>query len=911
MKVLKKSFAAALALTFVVGLLPTACAAENAQEDAHVITLSSAQTEDGSFTHAATLDGAAVAEYDYTWNVDPTVDHGEVKNAPAEYYTGTAPSGEDSVYIAHDIFYFPELPQEDFVLVNRDGDTEWAYYYPIEGYEEYIFGTLPAGSMGFTSSSFPTQMMHSAQDAYQNAVLHITQAGTYILEGEWHGQIWIDLGDTDDTFTDENAKVTVILNGVDVTCTVASALVFYSVYECDNTWEDRESYSATVDTANAGANVIIADGTVNNFEGTNIYRMYKTTYKKDGVTQKKQRKVDGAFYSYVSMNIDGGDEDTGVLNITSGFEGLDTELHLTINGGNVRIFSQDDGINVNEDGVSVVTFNGGSTHILAGLGSEGDGVDSNGFLVVNGGTVISMANPRSDSGLDSDCGSYVNGGTVVALGSTMDWAEADDSSEAGHVTMNLRFSSSQSADEAIIITDAEGNVVFAYDPDKDEVAGSQVRWYQGAVISCESLEVGESYYVYVGGDVYGDEVMGIYDVSTVTGFSEDAKRQGYTGTDGFGFGFGGFGGMMGGDFLDNLDLEQVAQLLPEGVDLEQIKQLLSEGGDFKQILELFPDDFDFSQFMQFLPGGFDFDPADRDGRGDFDFTQMGPNNRENAMDNGMNSEMGERPQRPDDMGGMTMPDGGNAPAMPNGEAAPAMPEGGETPAMPEGMEIPAMPEGMEGGFMGGGRFDGMNSADADAQINGVFTMTDKVNSFSGVCDYTEPDVRFSDVTEDDWYYDAAQYVSEKGLMSGTSAGAQPTFSPMQTIDQGSVVTILARMNGVDTSGEIWYQAGMDWAAEAGISTESDPAHAVTREELAGMLYRCAQSQGKGFQGAWAFRLTYTDLDQMSDEAYEAVAWCTMNGVFTGKGDGSLDPQGVATRAELAAVLMRLCQTLEQ
>lgn len=551
MKKIQVLLSAFIALCMVIAVAPIAWAASDGS-DVHVIVLESAENADGSYIHAANYDGETVAEYDYVWHADPSEDHGEdhgeVKNAPAEYYTGTEP-GDEAVYIAHDIYYYPELDADSFVKVNYDGDQEWAYYYTAEGYEDYIFSTLPV-----SGGSMPTDMMHSKKEAYENAVLHITQAGTYILEGEWHGQIWIDLGDTDDTFADENAKVTILLNGVDVTCTVAPALVFYSVYECDNTWEEQTSRSASVDTSDAGANVILADGTVNNFTGENIYRMLKTTYKSSGSDfsqsvplQKKMRKLDGAFYSYVSMNIHGETEGTGVLNITAGYEGLDTELHLTLNGGNVNIYSQDDGINVNEDGVSVVTINGGSLHILAGLGSEGDGVDSNGFLVINGGTVVSMANPNSDSGLDSDRGSYVNGGTVVALGSTMDWAEADDSNDSDQVTMNLQFSDSQSADEAIIVTDTDGDVVFAYDPDKDEVAGSNARWYRGAVISCEALEVGESYFVYVGGDVYGTETAGVYDVSTVTGFTDEAKQQGYTGTDvGFGGPGDGMGGMEGG-----------------------------------------------------------------------------------------------------------------------------------------------------------------------------------------------------------------------------------------------------------------------------------------------------------------------------------------------------------------------------
>lgn len=517
-------------------LFTTACGARAAEtpgsDEVKVITLSSTDNGDGTWSHSATVEGEAVKEYDYTWHADPSEAHDEVKNAPAEYYTGTKPEG-DGVYIAHDIFYYPELPQEDFKLVQYDDDREWAYYYTAPGYEDYIFATLPNGSgmgRGGSAGSVPTQMMHSAEEAYENAVLHITEAGTYSLEGTWHGQIWIDLGDTDDTFADPTAKVTLLLNGVEVTCTVAPALIFYSVYECDNTWEDRDSYTHIVDTADAGANVVIVDGTVNNFDGTNVYRMLKTTYKKDGVTQKKQRKTDAAFYSYMTMNVDGGKEGTGVLNITSGFEGLDTELHLSINGGNVNIFSQDDGVNVNEDGVSVVAFNGGNVHILAGLGSEGDGVDSNGFLVVNGGTVISMANPASDAGLDSDSGSYVNGGTVVALGSTMDWAETDENSNSNQAVMNLQFSSYQSSDEAIILTDLSGKVVFAYDPDKDEVAGSRARQYRGAVVSSPALLQGESYHLYVGGDVTGTETAGVYEADTVTGFTEDAKQQCWNGT---------------------------------------------------------------------------------------------------------------------------------------------------------------------------------------------------------------------------------------------------------------------------------------------------------------------------------------------------------------------------------------------
>ncbi len=470
---------------------------------------------------SVTLDGEAVKEYDYTWHSDPAGNYEEVKNAPGEYYTGEAPTGEEDVYIAHDIFYYPEIPESEFQKVKYDGETEWVTYYQDAAYSDYIYGTLPV-----LGKDLPAQMMHSAEEAYQNPVLHITAPGTYALSGSFKGQIWVDLGE--DSFTDPEAVVTLLMNGVNVECTVAPAVCFYQVYECDNAWEDREVYAQSVDTSAAGARVIIADGTENYFSGTNIFRMLKTKLKDEEDTsavpvQKKIRKTDGAFYSYMSMNIAGGEEGTGLLSITGGFEGLDSELHLTLLGGRIVIRSQDDGINVNEDGVSVLTVNGGDIRVIGGLGEEGDGIDSNGFINVNGGRLIATANPRSDSGMDSDCGSYVNGGTVVALGAAMDWAEKDDSQDSGQVTVNLRFSGSEDASEAISFISSDGTEVFRYCQAEDEAMSGNIRRYQGAIISDPSIREGETYQVLVGG-----------------------MKQCYTGTDdlggrGFGPGPGGFG----------------------------------------------------------------------------------------------------------------------------------------------------------------------------------------------------------------------------------------------------------------------------------------------------------------------------------------------------------------------------------
>lgn len=362
----------------------------------------------------ATIDNEKIQEFDYTWHVDLNEFHEDVNNAPAEYFTGEKSSDDLSIYIDHELYYYPKLDISKYIKVNYDGENEWAYYYEDGVNDDYIFATLPC----FENSNSPIEtMMFDETEASNNKVLHIKQAGTYILQGKWNGQINIDLGE--ESFNDETQKVTVILNGTDITCTVAPAIIFENAYECDNTWEEREDKLSEIDTSNAGVNIIVCDDTVNNIDGKNIYRMLKTKYKDDDSkdeikVQKKIRKIDSPFYSFVSMNIDGEEKDNGVLNITSSFEGLDSELHLTINGGVINIDSGDDGINVNEDNVSIVTFNGGTITLNAAKGAEGDGVDSNGYVVINGSTLYINNIRMPDNQIDSEDGiKYISGDIYI------------------------------------------------------------------------------------------------------------------------------------------------------------------------------------------------------------------------------------------------------------------------------------------------------------------------------------------------------------------------------------------------------------------------------------------------------------------------------------------------------------------
>lgn len=167
---------------------------------------------------------------------------------------------------------------------------------------------------------------------------------------------------------------------------------------------------------------------------------------------------------------------------------------------------------------------------------------------------------------------------------------------------------------------------------------------------------------------------------------------------------------------------------------------------------------------------------------------------------------------------------------------------------------------------------------------------------------------FADVPYGYWGAGAVDFVTSRELFNGTSNTA---FTPDGAMTRAMIVTVLARYEGVDTStGDNWYDAGRDWAMEAGISDGTDMDGTLTREQLATMLYRYAQSKGQGFTGAWAFRLDYPDADAVSDYAYEAMRWTTMHGIINGMGDGSLAPQGQATRAQVATMLMRFVTTVE-
>ena len=162
---------------------------------------------------------------------------------------------------------------------------------------------------------------------------------------------------------------------------------------------------------------------------------------------------------------------------------------------------------------------------------------------------------------------------------------------------------------------------------------------------------------------------------------------------------------------------------------------------------------------------------------------------------------------------------------------------------------------------------------------------------------------YIDVPDGVWYYDAVKYVTEHGLMGG--ANRADTFQPTMTTTRGMIMTILARMNGVNIEGgSVWYETGMEWAVANGVSDGTNPEKDITRQELITMLWRYA-GEPAGSQSLSG----YPDAAETAFWAADAMRWAVEHGVITHTGEGLLNPTGPATRMEVATILMRFCQDI--
>lgn len=329
--------------------------------------------------------------------------------------------------------------------------------------------------------------------SYSSGVVSITSAGTYILSGSLSGQVSVSVGSSD--------KVVLVLNGVSITSSSTNAIIFLKAYEVDSSSSFSYSTATSLSFDNTGAKIIIADGTENTVTGT------------------KSSDGDGAIHSVITLLITGETSSDGVLNVVGTKEGIEVEKHLFINGGVLNIAAQDDGINIKNSYICIVR--GGKVLINSGLGSEGDGIDSNGYILIDGGEVISAGNPTADTGLDANTATIIDGGNVVSVGCSMDMA----SSQSSQPTMNLIFSSTVSASSTLTIKDSNGNEITSFCAnDADFQSGTSRRSYNAAIVSHTSFSANLVYHLYL-----------------------DGTQLGYTGNSSSSSGPGGNGGNGGGN----------------------------------------------------------------------------------------------------------------------------------------------------------------------------------------------------------------------------------------------------------------------------------------------------------------------------------------------------------------------------
>ena len=183
----------------------------------------------------------------------------------------------------------------------------------------------------------------------------------------------------------------------------------------------------------------------------------------------------------------------------------------------------------------------------------------------------------------------------------------------------------------------------------------------------------------------------------------------------------------------------------------------------------------------------------------------------------------------------------------------------------------------------------------------------------------QPDTRFDDVAKSAWYYNAVEYVAENGIMSGVSARE---FAPNAGFSRAMLAQTLYAMSGkpavkaeetfADVAANAWYADAVNWAAEKGyVSGVGDgkfaPDASVTREQMALILYRYAGSP----DASGMVLREFADGDSVSAYAVDAIRWAVHEGLISGMENNTLAPQGTATRAQVAQILMNFHQKLDK
>lgn len=297
-------------------------------------------------------------------------------------------------------------------------------------------GVTVDGSAAANDASSPVlvdQPLYGAAGDGDASAVVITQPGTYVLSGTLSdGQVAVDLGES--AADDPDAVVTLILDGVDITCSSAPALVFQNVYECADITSGTAA--SQTDTSAAGAQLVLADGSDNTLTST-------------------APDAEGALTTAMSLALSGQEAGDGLLTVVSASTGISASVHLTVDSGRLVVQAQSTGLQAKSEALSVITVNGGKLFVNAGQNGSSDGVASQGSVVINGGELVSLAD---GAGLSAAGSVQIQGGSVLALGSRVN--PADDSS--GQAVLEWTFSDRQDAGAVLSIADPDGTELLSY-----------------------------------------------------------------------------------------------------------------------------------------------------------------------------------------------------------------------------------------------------------------------------------------------------------------------------------------------------------------------------------------------------------------------------------------------------------------
>lgn len=213
----------------------------------------------------------------------------------------------------------------------------------------------------------------------------------------------------------------------------------------------------------------------------------------------------------------------------------------------------------------------------------------------------------------------------------------------------------------------------------------------------------------------------------------------------------------------------------------------------------------------------------------------------------------------------------------------------------------------------------VNNEEVDIPADGKLTGLNENDKVVVTFEKAAADMLFVDVANNAWYADAVKYVYENGMMNGVSA---TEFAPNSTTTRGMIVTMLYRLEGepnadastfADVSADKWYADAVGWAAANGVvngisTTTFAPDSPITREQMATILHRYAAWKNYDVSASQDLS-AYSDASQISAYAQTAMQWSNAEGLITGNTATTLNPQGEATRAEVATILMRFCESI--